>query len=185
MPAPGAPQATVAVAVTRVASMPSTGANQWVVGLSPVLGRGFLDEEERPGAAVAMIGERFWARRFGRDPSIVGRTLTLNAVPTTIVGIAPASLNLFSGGDVYVPLTIDPSKEIRLNHVIFVAGRLKPGVTIQQARAECDGVATHIASVYPEMHDWGINVIPFFDTFVTPQLETSLLILLATGAWLT
>ena len=150
-----------------------------VLGLSPVLGRGFLDEEEKPGAAVAMIGERFWARRFGRDPSIVGRVLNLNTAPTTIVGIAPAALNLFSGGDVYVPLTIDPAKENRLNHVIFVAGRLRPGVTLKQAQAECDAVAAHIASVYPEMHDWAVNLITFFKTFVTPPLETSLLVLLA------
>jgi len=61
-----------------------------VLGLAPVAGRGFAGAEEQPGAPpVAMIGERLWARRFGRDPSIVGRTLTLNGMATTIVGVAP------------------------------------------------------------------------------------------------
>ena len=151
-----------------------------VLGIAPVAGRNFTDAEEKPGApAVAMIGERVWARRFGRDPSIVGRSISINGAPTTVVAIAPAALNLFSGGDVYVPLTIDPAKEIRLNHVIFVTGRLKPGVTIQQAQSECDAVAAAIGRTYPEMRDWGIRLVSFFDTFVSAQLETALLVLLA------
>jgi putative ABC transport system permease protein len=151
-----------------------------VLGIAPAAGRGFTDAEEKPAApAVAMIGERLWARRFGRDPSIIGRTITINSAPTTVVGIAPAALNLFSGGDVYVPLTIDPSKEIRLNHVIFVTGRLKPGVTIQAAQAECDTVAAAMGRTYPEIRDWGIRLVSFFDTFVSAQLETALLVLLA------
>jgi putative ABC transport system permease protein len=151
-----------------------------VLRLAPVVGRGFTEAEEKPGApAVAMIGERLWARRFGRDASLVGRALTLNGAPVTVVGIAPAALSLFSGGDIYVPLTIDPAKEIRLNHVIFVAGRLRPGVTIQQAQAECDTIAAGMAHTYPEMRDWGIRLLTFFETFVTPQLEAALLVLLA------
>ena len=151
-----------------------------VLRLAPVAGRGFTEAEEKPGApAVAMIGERLWARRFGREASLVGRVLTLNGAPVTVVGIAPAALNLFSGGDIYVPLTIDPAKEIRLNHVIFVAGRLRPGVTIQQAQAECDTIAAGMAHAYPEMRDWGIRLLTFFETFVTPQLEAALLVLLA------
>src|SRR5205823_11327527 len=87
-----------------------------VLGLSPIAGRAFGDAEGKPGAApVAMIGEGLWRRRFG-DAAIVGRTITLNGAPTTVVGIAPAALNLLSGGDVYTPLVIDPGKEIRLNH---------------------------------------------------------------------
>ena len=150
-----------------------------VLGLAPVAGRGFSDAEERPGAApVAMIGELLWARRFGRDPSIVGRTLTLNSLPVMVVGIAPSALALFSSGDIFVPLTIDRAKENRLNHVIFVAGRLKPGVTIQQAQADCDTIASGMHTTYPEMRDWGIHLLTLFETFVSPQLETALLVLL-------
>ncbi len=154
-----------------------------VLGIAPLFGRAFADEEEKPGAApVAMIGEGVWKRRFGSDPSIVGRTLTLNGIATTVVGIAPASLNLISGGEVYTPLTIDPASEIRLNHVIFVVGRLRPGVTIAQAQAEMDGIARSVGQEYPEVRDWGIHLVTLFDTFVSPQLETGLLVLLAAVA---
>jgi putative ABC transport system permease protein len=85
----------------------------------------------------------------------------------------------FSNGDLYVPLSIDPSHENRLNHVIIVVGRLKPGVSLQHAQAECDMIAAGIASEYPEMRDWGIHVLTFFRTFVSPPLETGLFVLLA------
>jgi putative ABC transport system permease protein len=151
-----------------------------VLGLAPVAGRGFTDAEEAPGApAVAMLGERLWVRRFGRDPALIGRTLTVNGAAATIVGIAPSALSLFSSGEIFVPLTIDPANERRLNHVIFVAGRLKPGVTLRQAQAECDTIAAGMQTMYPEMRDWGIHLQTFFETFVSPQLKTALLVLLA------
>ena len=150
-----------------------------VLGLSPILGRAFTADEEKPSAApVALIGEGVWKRRFGADPAIIGRTVTLNGIPTTVVGVAPASLNLFSAAEIYSPLTIDPSKELRLNHVIIVVGRLKPGVSFHQAQAEMDTIAAHVGQQYPEVRDWGIRLITFFDTFVSAQLKTGLLVLL-------
>ncbi|HET9367158.1 MAG TPA: ABC transporter permease, partial [Candidatus Udaeobacter sp.] len=155
-----------------------------VLGVFPVAGRGFYDDEEKPGAApVAMLGEGYWKRRFGADRSIIGRTISLNDVPTTVVGIAPVSLNLISGGDVYTPLIIDPPKEIRLNHAIFVFGRLRAGVSLQQAQVEMDAVATRVAQQYPEVRDWGIHIISLFDAFVSPELKTGLLILLCAVAF--
>lgn len=151
-----------------------------VLGIAPIVGRGFTDEEEKPSAApVALIGEGLWKRRFGGDRTVVGRTITLNATPTTVVGVMPASLNLLSGGDVYTPLTIDPAKEIRLNHVIGVFGRLKPGISRERAQAEMDTISARLHQQYPELRDWGIRLITLVDTFVTPQLKTALLVLLA------
>src|SRR5262249_18424492 len=101
-------------------------------------------------------------------------------VATTSVGIEPAGLNAFSLGEVYVPLTIDPAKENRLNHVLIVAGRLKPGVSKQQAQAEMDAIAAQVARQYPDlMGDWGVRVISFFDTFASADLKVGLLVLLA------
>ncbi len=154
-----------------------------VLGIPPVLGRAFNDDEERPGAApVAMIGEGLWKRRFGADASLIGRTITLNGAVTTVVGVAPASWNLISGGDVYTPLIIDPAKEIRLNHVIFVVGRLKDGVSREQAQEEMNAVSTRMGRQYPEIHDWGIRLITMLDTFVSPQLKTGLLVLMCAVA---
>jgi putative ABC transport system permease protein len=150
-----------------------------VLGTRPLAGRDFRADEEKPGgAAVAMIGEGLWKRRFNADPNLVGRTISLDGVPTTIVGIAPASLKLLGSGDVYTPLVIDPAKELRLNHVIIVFGKLKPGVTPQQAQAEMDTISARVGKQYPEVRYWGIHLLSLFDTLVTPDLKTGLLVLL-------
>ena len=155
-----------------------------VLGVAPILGRAFADDEEKPGAAaVALVGEGLWRRRFGADPALVGRTIVLNDAPTTVVGIVPAGLNLISGGEIYLPLAIDPAREIRLNHVIFVVGRLRPGVTLRQAQEEMDAVATRIGTRYPEVRDWGVRLVTFFDTFVGAPLRTGLLVLLGAVAF--
>jgi len=150
-----------------------------VLGTRPLAGRDFRADEEKPGgAAVAMIGEGLWKRRFNADPNLVGRTISLDGVPTTIVGIAPASLKLLGSGDVYTPLVIDPAKELRLNHVIIVFGKLKPGVTPQQAQAEMDTISARVGKQYPEVRYWGIHLLSLFDTLVAPDLKTGLLVLL-------
>ena len=121
-----------------------------LLGISPVAGRAFADGEDKPGSApVVMISEGLWKRRFGGEPSLVGRNLTLNGVDCTVIGIAPPSLALLTGGDIWTPLTIDPGREIRLNHVILVFGRLKAGVTPQQAQAEMDTIATRVGASTP------------------------------------
>jgi len=163
----------------QVAGNPISPAMSRVLGFTPILGRSFNDVEENPGSpAVAMIGEGFWKRRFGGDPDLVGRTINLNGVPTTVVGIAPASLNLLSGADIYTPLVIDPAKEIRLNHTNIVFGRLRPGVSLKQAQAEMDTIATRVGRQYPEVRDWGIHLLTLSQAFVDPDLKAGLLVLL-------
>ena len=79
----------------------------------------------------------------------------------------------------WIPLTIDPGREIRLNHVILAIGRLRPGVTLEQAQAEMDVVAARVSRQYPEMKEWGIRLVDFYHVFVSPQLQTALVVLLA------
>jgi len=149
-----------------------------LLGLSPARGRGFAEGDDKPGAApVAMISESLWRRRFGSDESLVGKPVTFNGIGYTIVGIAPRALTILTQGDVWIPLVIDPPKEIRLNHVLFVVGRLKPHVTLQEAQAEMDAIAARVGQQYPEVNDWGIRLVTFTDTFVSPQLRTALLVL--------
>jgi putative ABC transport system permease protein len=150
-----------------------------MLGIPPLVGRDFTDDEEKPNAApVAMIGEGLWKRRFGSDSAIIGRTIILNGAPTTVVGVAPAALNLISGGDVYTPLTIDPAKEIRLNHTVFTVGRLKAGISVAQAQAEMNNISVRLGQEYPEIRDWAIRLITIFDTFVSAELKRGLLVLL-------
>ena len=163
----------------QLSGNPISPALTQVLGTRMLAGREFRADEEKPGgAAVAMIGEGLWKRRFASDPGLVGRTISLDGVPTTIVAIAPASLKLIGGGDVYTPLTIDPAKEIRLNHVIAVFGKLRSGVTPQQAQAEMDTISARVGKQYPEVRYWGIHLLSLFDTFVGADLKTGLLVLL-------
>lgn len=150
-----------------------------VLGTRPLLGRTFTADEEKPGgAAVALIGEGLWKRRFASDRNLVGNTILLDGAPTTVVGIEPASMKLITGGDIYEPLTIDRSKELRLNHVITVFGRLRPGVSPSRSQAEMDTISLRIGQQYPEVRYWGIHLVSLFDTFVTPELKTGLIVLL-------
>lgn len=151
-----------------------------VLGVPLIAGRSFTPEEEKPGAApVVIIGEAFRRRHFGTDANVLGRTINLDGTPTTIVGIAPDTLNLLATGDIYTPLTIDPAKEMRLSHAIFVVGRLEPGVSAQQAQAEMNAISDRMKQQYPELRDWGVNLVTMFDGFISPQLKTGLLVLLA------
>jgi putative ABC transport system permease protein len=155
-----------------------------VLGLAPVHGRAFAPDDDRPGAApVAMISAGLWKRRFGGDAAIVGRTVTLNGVSHTIVGVAPPALAVLTGGDISTPLTIDPGRENRLNHVITVVGRLRPGVSIAQAQEEMDAISTRVGQQYPEVRDWGVSLVTFYRAFVNPQLETALVVLLCAVAF--
>ena len=150
-----------------------------LLGLTPVAGRAFVEGDDKPGAApMAMISESLWRRRFGGDTGIVGKPAILNGVAHTIVGIAPPALPVLTNGDIWVPLVIDPPKEMRLNHVLLVVGRLKHGVTREAAQAEMDTVAARVGQEHPEVRDWGINLITFTDAFVSSQLRLALLVLL-------
>jgi putative ABC transport system permease protein len=150
-----------------------------MLGIKPVLGRSFTNDDERPGSRkVAMISEGLWKRRFGGDPALIGRAITLSGVDVSIVGIAPQTLQLLPSGDIWIPLAIDPGREIRLNHVILAIGRLRSGITLQQAQAEMDVVAADVARTYPEMREWGVNLVDFYHWFVNPQLQTGLVVLL-------
>ena len=154
-----------------------------LLGIQPVAGRAFRDDEDRPGAAkVALVSEGLWKRRFGGDRALVGGSLILNGVDTLVVGIAPPALSLLSAGDIWVPMTIDPGRENRLNHVILAVGRLRRGVAMEQAQAEMDNVAARVGAEYPEVKDWGIRLVTFYNFFVQPQLRTALVVLLGAVA---
>jgi putative ABC transport system permease protein len=149
-----------------------------VLGLSPIAGRAFTLDEEKPGATpAAMISEGLWKRRFGGSQSILGQNVSLNGQVTTIVGVAPPALSLISAAEVYTPLVIEPAKELRLNHVLLVFGRLKDGLSPQQAQAEMDSISVHLDQTYPEMKDWGVHLFTLKETFVAPELKTGLLVL--------
>ncbi len=103
--------------------------------------------------------------RANHPPSALVTSL-LNGVDYTVVGIAPPGLPFLASGDIWTPLTIDPGKEIRLNHVINVIGRLRPGVTPKQAQTEMDLVAARVGAVPLEVKDWGVEVLDFTSSLI-------------------
>jgi putative ABC transport system permease protein len=150
-----------------------------ILGIQPVAGRGFREGDDRPGAApVALISQSLERRRFAGEGSAVGAHMNLNGIDYTVIGIAPPGLPFLTTGDIWTPLTIDPAREIRLNHVITVIGRLRPWVTPRQAQTEMDLVAARVGAQFPEVKDWGIHLIDFASTIVSGSLRTALLVLL-------
>ncbi len=150
-----------------------------ILGIQPVIGRGFREGDDLPGAApVALISQALWRHRFARERSAVGAHITLNGIDHTVVGIAPDGLPFLTAGDIWTPLIVDPGREIRLNHVITVVGRLRPGVTPRQAQTEMDLVATRVGAQFPEVREWGIRLLDFAGTIVPGSLRTALLVLL-------
>ncbi len=119
-----------------------------LLGVQPALGRSFLPEEDRPGGPpVAILSDAFWRRRFGADPLVIGKTLTLDAAPHTIVGVLPANFRLPDrfghdyAYDVWIPFAIGDTGRARRGEILMQAiGRLKPGVTVDQARADLDSL---------------------------------------------
>ena len=143
-----------------------------VVGLKPRLGRDFAEADDVPnGPKVAMISEKLWHKRFGGSSTVLGQQVSLNGVPREIVGVLPADLQYPRKADIYVPLGDVRAQEgvlMRGNHPGFSAlGRLKPGVTIEQAGADLDAIAAALEQKYPDTNTGRrVNARPLLDAAV-------------------
>ncbi|MGA8149731.1 MAG: ABC transporter permease [Terriglobales bacterium] len=158
-----------------------------ILGLKPVIGRGFAPGEDRIGAApVALISAGFWQRKLGSAPDVLGKSLTLDGKAYTIVGVVPSHLKfLFRDRPVYVPIgqwtnPLLPQRGAGLG--IKGIGRLKPGITIQQARADMDAVSRGLAEAFPDA-DKGINasLVPLKQWMVGRVQSFLLVLLIAVG----
>ncbi len=131
-----------------------------VFAVDPVLGRAFLPGEDLPGAdPVVIVTEGLWERELASDPEILGKTLTLDGVSHTVIGVLPSDFALSLGTDVYVPLTLDPNESDRGNRNLVANARLADGVLPDQARAEFQTIATRLAEEYPETNEgWAIEI---------------------------
>ena len=123
-----------------------------VLGIAPALGRFFTASEEQPGSPQsAVISHRFWRRQFGGDPRILGQTLLVNGLPYTIVGIMPKGSEYPVSAQLWVPLALTPEeKSDRTQLSTFSLARLKPGVSIAQARTEIANLAHRLGQDYPK-----------------------------------
>jgi putative ABC transport system permease protein len=152
-----------------------------LLGVEPHMGRAFLPEEDQPGGnRVAMMSHGLWQRRFGSDPNIVGKALTLNGESRTIVGVMPANFEFPSREiEIWVPIAFPPEEAARRGaHFLQVIARTKPGVSVEQAQAEMHTVAAGLQQQYPQTNTAvGATLIPLHEHLVG-DIRPALLILL-------
>ncbi|MBV9072280.1 MAG: ABC transporter permease [Acidobacteria bacterium] len=158
------------------------------LGVAPLLGRNISADEDRVGGApVLMIGYGLWQRKFGGSPDVLGRRMILNGEAYTIVGVVPANFRLYSSDNVqiYVPIGQWNDSTFRNRRVGMgtrVVARLKPGVTLDQARADMDSVARSLATLYPESNAGsGVSISTLKNDMVEDIGPTLLVLLAAVG----
>jgi putative ABC transport system permease protein len=153
-----------------------------VFQIEPVLGRTFHPDEDQPGKEhVVILSHRLWVTQFGEDPGIIGRSLTLDGEGYTVIGVLPEG-SAFDRAyqQLWRPLAFQPAERTRNFHWMAAVGRLKPGATIEQARAQMDAIGARIAADYPDSNKgWGVRIDPYADLIVGPQLRSQLYVLLA------
>ena len=155
-----------------------------LLGIRPVLGRTFLPEEDRFGSRpVVLVREGLWLRRFGADPDLIGKSLTLNGESYTVVGILPSDLML-PDAELWVPLAFEPyAMTQRGSRALTVLAGLKPGVTLIQARAEMHTIAGRLQRQYPEANaGWDVSILPLHEEMVA-HIRPALLVLGAAVAF--
>jgi len=140
------------------------------LGVSPAVGRWFVPDEFVFGShRVVVLSHGLWERRFGADPAIVGQSITLNARPYTVVGVAPASMRLPARAQLWAPYAVDPASPpaSRRGDFLSVVGRLEPGVTPARAQADLDAIGRRLAAEYPATNTGvGIDVVSLHDQLV-------------------
>jgi putative ABC transport system permease protein len=149
-----------------------------VLGVRPIAGRTFVRDDGRTGARVVVLSERLWRNRFGAEPGLIGRTIPLDGEPHTVVGIVPATFQILFPSDMWLVFKPERGPEQRQMHYLQVVGRLKPGISIDQARGDMATIAAGIARISPSTNKgWGVTVRPLHESLVGNDLKTTALVL--------
>ena len=156
------------------------------LGVTPLMGRNFAADEDRTAAScTVMLSHNFWVARFASDRNILGKTMTLNAMNCTVVGVLRDSFRFSESAKVYVPLEVSTSAELRSRDThpgLGVIGRLKPGVSINAAKADMSAICARLARAYPTTNAaHGANLVPMKDDVVGSIRPTLLLLVGAVG----
>src|SRR5438874_4403619 len=158
-----------------------------LLGVPARLGRTFVPEDDKPGTHVVLLSHSLWQRRFGSDPGVVGRAVTLDGESYTVVGVMPPFVQLPGfenrNDQLWVPIAFPPEEATqRGNHFLEVIARLKPGVTLKQAQAEMETIAARLAQQYPVYNmRRGAVVVPLHEQVVGDIKPALLLLLGAVG----
>jgi putative ABC transport system permease protein len=146
-----------------------------VLGVTPMLGRTFTPEDAKPGQdTVVVLSYGLWQRQFGSDPNIVGRKITLNNNENTVIGVLPPAFKWHiqknsltsQPAELWVPWAISEQMKLRRGRFATAVARLKPGVSLAQARADMDTIAGRLREQYKEFNTgWGVTVVPLREQF--------------------
>jgi putative ABC transport system permease protein len=166
----------------RVRARLVTPVGHLMLGEGIALGRDFLPEDDDPGRnQVVLLSHRLWRERYGADPGIIGRDIRMDGRPYTVVGVLPAGVSDRLPADLWIPLTLPPNAEA--NHSargLLVKGRLKAGVSIEQAQQEMASIAAGLARRVPTSNQgWSVSVEPLQNNFLSAATRTTLWLLLA------
>jgi len=155
-----------------------------IVGLPPEIGRTFSEDEDKVGAPpVVVISDRLWQRAFNRDPAVLGRAITLHDQSYTVIGVMPPEMTSPQDADVWLSMMRRSNNSVwmqRFIHpMIYVWGKLKPGVTVAQARTEMKAIAARLEKAYPDTNGQETAVVtPLIENLVG-KYRTNLGLLLA------
>jgi putative ABC transport system permease protein len=154
-----------------------------MLGIAPAVGRDFREEEDRVGAPkVIILSDRIWRERFEGRPGAIGQSIMVNGVPHTIIGVMPPGFEFPSNAGAWTTMQADPLRN-RGNHSWQVMGRLKPGVTIEQARLDLNRIAASLETQYPESNlGWGVDVQTLRD-YQSGDVRPVLMLMMASVAF--
>src|SRR5215469_1276602 len=147
-----------------------------LLGVNPILGRGFRAEDDHEGSdRVVLLGFNLWQRRFGGDSQVIGRVLTLNNLGFTVIGVMPPGFQFPQDAEIWKPMAFTAA-DVNRGHFIRAVGRLKPGITREQAQAEMDLIMPRLSPV------WRAAVIPLLDYYVG-DIRTPLFVLMGAAGF--
>ena len=147
------------------------------LGVPPALGRHFNQDDDRAGAEpVVILSDEVWTRRYHGDRGIIGRSITLDGRPHTVVGVMPPKFNFPENQKVWVPVGPEAEKEPRSRRYLFTIARMKPGVDLARARADVAAMAANLAAQYPVTSEgWSATARPMADGFIPDDVRLVLL----------
>jgi putative ABC transport system permease protein len=166
--------------------VPATGVSDGlfgVLGVSPLLGRGFTaDETMFHGAKVAILSEELWQRRYGGDPNIVGKTMDADGERYTIVGVMHSDFRFPGRSELWLPLQINQQQARRTDFFLSGVSRLKPGVTVEQATAELESTLEQIHRENPQSNNgWRARASDYREYLSGPYRKSVIALLVAVG----
>jgi predicted permease len=154
------------------------------LGVQPVLGRGFREGDDRPGAApVILLSHELWRERYRSSPDVIGSTIRANGTVRTVIGVMPEKFGFPILEVAWIPLALDPLATRRSQGPSYLAvARLKPGVGLAKAQAEVRGIAAQLEAQFPETNRGvGASVMPYSESVLGPELYALLYTMLGAG----